>query len=317
MDHTKELVALRDEGGPEPTAEVAPWPAESRAADLRPRSDPVVAADRRRSLRAGFVAAVAGHGVVLAALLYLLRSASIGAGGVELDAISVEMVSSAVLESRSRVPPPAPAAARESGTVQARDGPDEPADPAELTVEARQGATAAAEPPRPDRQVKPEPPEPDVAALPAANAARENDKPETPEPPDGRAPDDEIAVPAAPAEAAQSAGGAASRGPDQLQVVAEAAAAASAGRASVYAKSVVETLARARPRASAGERGTVRIAFTIGPAGEVSAARVLLSSGRPVIDGAALEAVRGARFPAPPAGMTARDLSFEIPYFFR
>ena len=304
----------RDDGGPVPTAEVAPWPAESRAADVRPKLDPAASAAGRRSFRASLALAITGHAAVLVALLYLLGAVSIGGGGIELEAISVDMVSSAVLESRSRVP--ASTAAPESGSVQANDGPVEPSDPAELTVDQQTSSATVVEPPRRDWETKAEPPQPDAPALEIATQTRESEKPETREPPDRRPKEDEKAVPAAPAEASRSAGGAASRGQDPLQL-AEAAAAASAGRSNAYARSVVETLARARPRASAGERGTVRIAFTIGPGGEVSTAQVKQSSGRPVIDGAALAAVRAARFPAPPAGMTARELSFEIPYFFR
>jgi TonB family protein len=93
---------------------------------------------------------------------------------------------------------------------------------------------------------------------------------------------------------------------------------ADAGEIEAYKRSIITALARHKPKVSGPvSRGTVRIAFSIGRAGEPESVRVRQSSGRPELDEAALAAVRSTRFEAPPANMAATDLAYEIPYIFR
>jgi protein TonB len=61
----------------------------------------------------------------------------------------------------------------------------------------------------------------------------------------------------------------------------------------------------------------VTVAFRISEAGTPGSVSIARSSGHAVIDEAAVAAVSRARFPAPPAGMSASQRSYEVPYHFR
>jgi protein TonB len=61
----------------------------------------------------------------------------------------------------------------------------------------------------------------------------------------------------------------------------------------------------------------VRVTFIVAPTGGLSAVHIAQSSGDAALDAVALAAVRQARFPTPPAGMTQTELTFDIPYRFR
>lgn len=95
------------------------------------------------------------------------------------------------------------------------------------------------------------------------------------------------------------------------------AAVATPGETTAYRQSVMEALSRSKPRLQTRRTGTVRIVFSIGAGGEVVAARVARTSGRAELDEAALQAVRSARFQPPPRGIANADLAYEIPYYFR
>jgi protein TonB len=79
---------------------------------------------------------------------------------------------------------------------------------------------------------------------------------------------------------------------------------------------VLRALSRSKPKAP-GALGTVWIEFVLAQSGALAEARVKTPSGKPVLDEAALDAVRRARFPVPPAGLSASQLTFAIPYYFR
>lgn len=66
-----------------------------------------------------------------------------------------------------------------------------------------------------------------------------------------------------------------------------------------------------------GMRGTVNVSFVVSSSGAVVSAQVSRSSGNPRLDSAALGAVRSARVPAPPAGITGSSHNFSIPLSFR
>ncbi len=75
-------------------------------------------------------------------------------------------------------------------------------------------------------------------------------------------------------------------------------------------------LAKTKPK-GVGGRGTVKIKLIISANGALSLAEVLRSSGERTLDLKALEAVRHTVFPPPPRGMTATQLTYEVPYHFR
>jgi periplasmic protein TonB len=92
---------------------------------------------------------------------------------------------------------------------------------------------------------------------------------------------------------------------------------ASRGAGLSYRNSVISHLAGHRPSSSM-ITGTVKVAFTLSQSGHVASAYVSLSSGKPDLDRKALSAVRGASpFPPPPAGMSANQRRFNMPFYFK
>ncbi|MBN9070488.1 MAG: TonB family protein [Rhizobiales bacterium] len=66
-----------------------------------------------------------------------------------------------------------------------------------------------------------------------------------------------------------------------------------------------------------GMRGSVNVSFVVGSSGGIVSARISRSSGDGRLDNAALNAVRSARVPAPPAGLGGGAHAFSIPLSFR
>jgi protein TonB len=93
-------------------------------------------------------------------------------------------------------------------------------------------------------------------------------------------------------------------------------ASASPGAVQQYAAKVREALARNKP-GGFGNRGTATIKFGISPEGKAESIEVETSSGIPVLDKSAIDAVAHASFPAPPAGMTAAERTYVVPFHFK
>jgi len=94
-------------------------------------------------------------------------------------------------------------------------------------------------------------------------------------------------------------------------------ATASSGSILNYAAHVRARVAANKP-AGGGLGGTAVVAFGLTPSGGLAHARLVRSSGNPVLDRLALATVRGsAPFPPPPAGATSAQLQFSIPFHFR
>jgi protein TonB len=281
---------------------------------------------QRRSWAASLLIAFSAHAIAISAMLPTRGSVPAGAGGSELEAIDVELVTTAVLESRY--------ASGSVGAAQDRavdysvdggtelDAAPETADREPANLESKEQSAGLI----PDLVVpdaEPEKPAEDPTAIALAIArARPETPSELPKPvePERTGKPEPWESPQSRAAAAREAarqGGADARGLDPADLPGARAAAASPGAANEYARAVIQTLARRKPRATAGVRGTVRIGFTVARSGVVSEARVLRSSGQPVLDEAALDAVRNAKFPTPPPELAAIELKYEIPYIFR
>lgn len=224
-----------------------------------------------------------------AALFFALASPSAdtlaGGGGQQFDAISVTIVNSAVLESAhaDTVQPPAPAA---PGAVAANDG---AADSTPAPQQLEQKETAR------EQKSQPEPVE-TAAIVPIPKEEQEQDRKEasTPAP----------------------AGGVTSRGDAPSATKQKAPAAASAGAMREYAQYVAQALSKARPK-GVGGFGTVKVKLVVAPAGGLAAVEIAKSSGDRRLDNLVLAAVQRAALPAPPPGMTATQLTYEVPYHFR
>lgn len=283
-------------------------------------------AAQRKLWVASLIAAFIAHALILVGLGWVPSLKAVGAGGIDLEAIDIDIVSSKALE--SRVPAPQLASAPPSAVDQAPPG-AVPAEASAATADQKPSQIESQSQPAgpapdiviPDVKQEEPPPEPAEVALSIAESRPENPDDLTPEnePERAQEAEPEAATPSAPADASEAAdeGGATARGLEGIEALSQQAAAASPGSANEYAKTVIETLASRKPRATAGMRGTVRISFTVARTGEVSEARVLTSSGRKVLDEAALSAVRNAKFPAPPPALANAPLSYEVPYIFR
>ena len=66
------------------------------------------------------------------------------------------------------------------------------------------------------------------------------------------------------------------------------------------------------PRAADGATGVVTLVITVSPQGALGAVSVAASSGNPVLDAAAVQAVQSARLPKGPAGMDPAGHSFRF-----
>lgn len=282
---------------------------------------------QRKLWGASLLSAFLAHALILLGLGWVPSLRAVGAGGIELEAIDIDIVSSKVLE--SRLAAASQTAAAPPTTIDHAAPGGTPAEASTATADQKPSQTDARSQPAgpiPDLVIpdaKPEEPpfEPAEVALAIADVRPDNPDDQQPEsePERTHESDSEAATPSRPSEASEAAdeGGASARGIDGIEAPSQQAAAASPGAANDYAKAVIETLASRKPRATAGMRGTVRIGFTVARTGEVSEARVLTSSGRRVLDEAALSAVRAAKFPAPPPALANANLSYEVPYIFR
>lgn len=202
-----------------------------------------------------------------------------GGGGQHLEAISVRLVSSQVLE-----------AAEQKSTV-SNGG-------ATADVATSEGASTPQQKPS-------QPPNDKADELPAQTeeASKKDNAPAA----ERRPPQ--------PTDAAAPAGGATARALT-ASPQAPSAAGASAGEINRYAMAVRAALARSKPRGMQ-QKGTVTITFGIDADGEVSFARVSASSGHSVLDEATVAAVHRTSFPRPPAGMNAEQLTYVIPFRFK
>ena len=95
------------------------------------------------------------------------------------------------------------------------------------------------------------------------------------------------------------------------------AVSASRGAMNSYAGRVRARIASRKPRGMRA-RGTAHVSFGISHSGGLRYVRLLRSSGNKSLDSAAISAIRrSSPFPRPPAGMSLRQLSFNIPLYFK
>lgn len=240
---------------------------------------------------AALAVALLAHAGVLYGMTHGRDDGLAGGGGQQVDAISVTMVHSDVLEAREPDrPQPAPASA--AASVDSTDGaPESTAAAAAEQVEEKKE--------QPDNQTEKPRDEPVREADEALEVPREV-----------RHEQQKQAV------AAPAAGGEAARSETASEAKASAPAAASPGAVREYARYVAQALAKTKPKGSGGH-GTVRVKFMIAGDGRLTIVEVTQTSGSSKLDNLATGAVRQTRFLVPPAGMTSLQLTFEVPYHFR
>lgn len=291
----------------------------------------------------GLVLALALHAAVVLPLL-LASPEPMGAGGTDLEAISVEVtvVAATARESlaaaEASAPPSAASVDMAEGAVMVSAAALQTAATADARPDAAVPTTAALPPTQPVAESAAEPassasdPEalqlesrPETAATeppPEPPAKAQPEPSQTPPRPDpDPEPDPKAAVavtPAAPAASiAQQSGGAAARATAAAEN-SRAAAAPSPGAIKAFARGVVEALGRSRPKGLVlPAKGTVRVAFAVAAGGGLDFVRIAASSGSRVLDDTAVGAVRRTSFPVPPAGMDLLQRTYEVPYHFR
>jgi TonB family protein len=246
-----------------------------------------------------------------------------GQAGKELDAIGVEIVDAAALESVALQRAPASSGGAESVVAEAG---------AEMPVTQHEAAAAAPTPELTDvtstlpALLKGEPEPVVVAEIAVAAIVREQqERPpvaeprkemlaeplpdKLPETDDGR--DNVLQV----EQQASVTGGARSRAAD-ASTASDAAASASPGQLARFAMQVRASLGQTRPR-HLGTRGRVHIAFVLSDKGTLLSAEIARSSSNLSLDEAAIHAVRTAPFPRPPAGTSEPQRSFVVPFDFK
>ncbi len=272
----------------------------------------------------GLAAAVTLHAGLL--LTMLVPDHRIGAGGSDLEAIGVEIVTVApALEARRSARGRGAAGLR---MVHEHDGDPEPLPDETATRDSRrveQPRVADAAPPPADLAVpdwnEPTKPldaqavEPIIARAQSTGAEPDATAPLRPSLTDqpAAASDSIPGVQIIPREQ----GGAAARGRETFDVAnAAVMAAARAGRRDEYGAAVFEAIRTNAPPRIAGLTGIVKLEFSILPAGQVGTIRVVRSSGSERLDETAMATLRSTRFPVPPAGLDATHLIYDIPFTF-
>jgi protein TonB len=290
---------------------------------------PLTPAQRRRrvAFKVAAIVSVLLHAGSLCAFL-AWHGADVGAVEQPSEAISVEIVASHTLEAAQPKQIPEPA----------------PAPEATAPVEGVQEPSKTARP-EPAPQPEPEPevavPQPPLIIPEAAEEVKRAAKVEVPgkveappvpvqgptevvpEPPKAQAADEDVEARRKQRETEHKKK--APRRAPKGGVTAKAKAGkgtggerASARRGSLlnYAAHVRARVARNKPPGG-GLRGTAVVAFGVTTSGRLAFARVSRSSGSAALDRLAVAAVRGAApFPTPPAGATAAQLQFSIPFYF-
>lgn len=276
------------------------------AVSIAPVDTPIGSSGFRRSLVVALLIHVLGI-----AVLGLYRPPGDGGGGVSRDVVSVDVVLVAPATPAVTSGPQALSGTAGDGAATGATMADAPAGAAPAPVKDASDAPRARER---DRNTSPTP-APVVAAL-------SDDEPVAA--PKETAPERKVESFAAhapsPPMAVAGNGSGVPLTTGSLPNVAKrvAAPAASAGEVRRFTRDVARLLSRRRPQLGGRKlRGTVRVAFGIGDGGDLTFVRVAESSGNGVLDDLALAAVRSTRFPPPPAGMTERQLTYEIPYHFR
>ena len=207
-------------------------------------------------------------------------------------------------------------------------------DPAEAAVAAADSAAAAAAlapPPMPVAPRPPDPPPPPVPVPPTSEPPTPEPAPPPPsqDPPPLPPPESTPAPPPPPPEPPKveavpptpvihpSRASAASTASAASEETAPAVQRLSASRVSAWRGRLVAHLNRFRRFPPGIGSGTARIGFTIDGAGRVTAVSVVSGSGSMALDAAARELVaRASPFPAPPAGLSEKSLSFVVPVHF-
>ena len=242
---------------------------------------------------------LAAHVALAAVFLISATSGTTGGGAVELEAISVTIISVAD-------PQLASSAGIATSNIPTEPTPDAP--PSTASTEASTVKAEARTLPPPALVLPPS--ELNTAALNAPPEIQAKTEPnEAPTVPDAQ--DDKRDQTTSPSQV-----GGAQSAPVSVGGNSVGQASASQGDMDRYAREVALVIGRNRPK-GIGAKGRVTVEFSLSATdGSVQIIKVGKSSGIERLDAVALSVIGKARYPAPPAGMTAAQLSFRVPFTF-
>ena len=250
------------------------------------------------------------HVALAGYLIWQPPAVTIGIGGQELEAVSIEIVAASAMESSAANPAAASLGAQPS------DNTPGPVDPIDLPEVSAASSAPKQVPPPAEALAKPDPQPLKEAEIPAADVIKQ--KPvEKPQEEPKQKPNEETGkdLQRVTAQVAQIAGGTIAQGRDET-IDAEGSAGASPGQLARYAMAVRLALGKTRPKYQ-GDRGLVSIQFVVSQAGDVLFAEIAKTSGSGRLDEAALSAIRNTHLPQPPTGMTERQRTYVVPFDFK
>lgn len=265
------------------------------------------------------------HGLPVAAfVLWPSRAADFGALDIETEAVSVELVSSNVLEALEAQPTVDSAAQQAVVMPEGNAQEDNSQATPEDTVKREEVVekTEEMQPAPKKEEAAPDEPAPikveraDAAAE-QSNAEREDAlaEPKLQEAKEKQQQEEKKEEKKEAAQATQKGGVTVSA--TEGSKASSPRVSASTGEMRTYAAAVRAHVAAHKP-AGGSKLGTVVISFGITHDGRLSFARVNSSSGIQSLDERALAAIRRSEpFPMPPAGATERQLTYSIPIYFK
>ncbi len=265
------------------------------------------------------------HAGILAA--FLAPDRRFGIGGVELEALGIEIVTVApALQARSTAR--GRGAASADAQVSEQDGDSEPLAEQAATRDSRRDEkpvpSDAASPPA-DLVVRDWIEQPRPADAPAtepiiARTKSDGAAPETPEqlrPSQTDEPSSAIDSRSASEVLAQFRGGAAARGHEQMATLDTSMAAARAGQRDTYKEAIVRAIMANPPRNATGRSGVVKLEFVVKPDGSIADVRVATSSNVRPLDDLAVAALRALRLPPPPPELVRNRLTYDQVFTFK
>jgi periplasmic protein TonB len=268
------------------------------------------------------VVAAAAHGVVGFELLKSSSPADTDAGSpvVTLELAPIPAAPDPSPEAPPEEAKPDAAAAAQAAVAPQAEAPSPPPPSPEPTASLEPTPSPSETPPSPDPTPSPTPSAAATDPPPPAPSATPDEAPPptpTPSPVETKAPQ----VP--PAQAAEEAASApampvvnATQRADVARATAGREEVATSAAIRSWERDLIAKIERNKrfPADARGHFGIVSVAFAIDRTGHLTEVRLLHSSGAPALDRAALDLIRRSQpFPAPPAEMAERDLSFVAP----
>jgi periplasmic protein TonB len=257
---------------------------------------------------------------LLPAGLLLRAPQSVGAGGMEIEAVSIEIVDASVLDAQRETRDDGAGGAQSVAATTGNNAIPAPTSAPDVAKETAQDAPSDKSTAMPAEQKPEQIPQP-VLVVPDGNVTVDVTTETTTEPLQNIFPDVKLMTPAIPSAAAAptggSVGGAEAASKTATPWIATAGrVAASQGEINRFVAGIRASLARTKP-SGRGRFGTALVVFAIDVDGQLGQLRIEKTSGNTALDQAALDAVRrAAPFRAPPAGMADAVRRFVIPYQF-